>query len=584
MKRKTFNILFALVLVLSLSLVTAVPAAAATPTTSNYGDISLSGGFQSGHFLQVWDLTACDLVISFTYDANGLVDEFGGGAHAWAELGVREVGYGDFNPTWQVEGAGVWLATDYDWTANTFDPDPEGSPTLDLDDKLILQKAGGHGEGDYNLPSTPPNPGANHRVWWDRDGVDPWQNDETANTGGIYDIEIYLHATSATTGEAHMTINGLAQGFETDGNWNTIELTPAGMTFTGDMTAMQVFYGLSGYGATHSIAFNNITVDGCLAGLLEGMVTGGGWIDSPPGAYMPGPTNINGTFTGVPTSEDPSIACDPNNNPVTFSGWVDVTGITPNGAVVVGLVDQGLYDPDPSSWSDWFSGAYLYLGRKSDGTSIRVGPTDGFYYGEINQVGANVPYVDGGPNLINFSMTIYNGEITVTYGGNDYTDTYGEIEARDTSDAYPGGEFDSGAYVGLASWPLANSITYDIDIDGCTCGPTGKATFGFVAKYKKGATVPDGQTQFMFQTAGLNFHSSSYDWLVVAGETARFKGWGTVNGEEGYRFMLWAGDGDPDTFRIKIWTEAGGIETVVYDNGMNHPIGGGNIIVHKAKK
>lgn len=39
---------------------------------------------------------------------------------------------------------------------------------LDLDDKLILQKAGGHGEGDYNLPSTPPNPNANHRVWWDR--------------------------------------------------------------------------------------------------------------------------------------------------------------------------------------------------------------------------------------------------------------------------------------------------------------------------------------------------------------------------------------------------------------------------------
>ena len=61
-----------------------------------------------------------------------------------------------------------------------------------------------------------------------------------------------------------MTINGLNQGFETDGNWNTIELTPAGMTFTGDMAQMQVFYGLYGYGATHSVTFKDITVTGCL--------------------------------------------------------------------------------------------------------------------------------------------------------------------------------------------------------------------------------------------------------------------------------------------------------------------------------
>ena len=240
---------------------------AGSPITIGYGDVDLtsSGATDSGHFMEGWDLFACDMTISFTYDANGLVDDFGGDAHAWASLGIREVGYPDFNPTWLVEGAGVWLATDYDWAAGTFDPDPVGSPKLDMDDKLILQKAGGHGEGDYNLPSTPPNPGANHRVWWDRDGVDPWQNDETANTGGIYEVVITLHAEDCISGTAYMTINGLDQGFETDGNWNTIELTPAGMTFTGDMTKMQVFYGLYGYGATHSVAFEDITVDGCLA-------------------------------------------------------------------------------------------------------------------------------------------------------------------------------------------------------------------------------------------------------------------------------------------------------------------------------
>jgi len=248
----------------------AMPVLASPDPTITHDDVALSGGFQAGHFPQIWDLTKCDMVISFTYDANGLVDD--AGAHAWAELGVREVGYGDFNPTWMSEGAGVWLATDYDWTANTFDPDPAGSPTLDLDDKLILQKGGGWGEGSYNLPSTPPNPGANHRVWFDRDGVDQWQarnllavDGGTYNTGGTYDIIITLRADSSSSGTAYMTINSLNQGFETDGNWNTMELSPAGMTFTGDMTQMQVFYGLYGYGATHSVTFEDITVTGCLA-------------------------------------------------------------------------------------------------------------------------------------------------------------------------------------------------------------------------------------------------------------------------------------------------------------------------------
>jgi hypothetical protein len=71
-----------------------------------------------------------------------------------------------------------------------------------------------------------------------------------------------------------MTKRSLAQGFETDGNWNTIELTPAGMTFTFPAdTCMQVFYGLYGYGATHSVAFKEIRVTGILCEAV-----GGEWI------------------------------------------------------------------------------------------------------------------------------------------------------------------------------------------------------------------------------------------------------------------------------------------------------------------
>jgi len=254
-----------LILVLSVS----VGIAGAT-TTKDYGDVTLTGGFQSGHFSEWWDLTQGDITISFTYDANGLVDDFGGNAHAWAELGVRSACHADFNPTWMTGGSGVWLATDYEWSANTFDPDPVGAPTLDLDDKLILQRGGGMGEGSYNLPSMPPNPWANHAVWFDRDGVDQWQagmwgaiDGVTYNTGGTYEVVLTLHADNATSVTAYMTINGQPQGFY-DPNWHPgpADLMPAGMTFTGDMEHLQVFYGMYGYGATHTVAFKNITVEG----------------------------------------------------------------------------------------------------------------------------------------------------------------------------------------------------------------------------------------------------------------------------------------------------------------------------------
>jgi hypothetical protein len=122
---------------------------------------------------------------------------------------------------------------------------------------------------------------------------------------------------------------------------------------------------------------------------------------------------------------------------------------------------------------------------------------------------------------------------------------------------------------------------------------TGKANFGFVSKYKKGATVPTGQTEFQFKVANLNFHSTSYQWLVIAGAKAKYKGSGTVNGSGDYGFLLTATDGQMnggggvDKFRIKIWDKT--TEEVLYDNQLSDPddgdatdaIEGGSIVVHK---
>lgn len=47
------------------------------------------------------------------------------------------------------------------------------------------------------------------------------------------------------------------------------------MTFTGDMTKMQVFYGIWGYGATHSVDFEDIMATGCLGTIIiDGCDTG----------------------------------------------------------------------------------------------------------------------------------------------------------------------------------------------------------------------------------------------------------------------------------------------------------------------
>ncbi|HLO27844.1 MAG TPA: PKD domain-containing protein [Anaerolineales bacterium] len=117
----------------------------------------------------------------------------------------------------------------------------------------------------------------------------------------------------------------------------------------------------------------------------------------------------------------------------------------------------------------------------------------------------------------------------------------------------------------------------------------GKATFGFVSKYQKGASVPTGNTAFEFDLAGLAFSSQNYEWLVVnrATTNAQFKGTGMINGAldpngNVYKFMLWAGDGSPDTFRIRIWWEDAAREHDVYDNGAAQPIGG-SIVVHTGK-
>ena len=59
-------------------IVAVMPLAGAAAAETNYPDQTLSGGaLDSGHFDDVYDLlTDGDITLSFTYDGNGLIDEF----------------------------------------------------------------------------------------------------------------------------------------------------------------------------------------------------------------------------------------------------------------------------------------------------------------------------------------------------------------------------------------------------------------------------------------------------------------------------------------------------------------------------
>jgi hypothetical protein len=121
-----------------------------------------------------------------------------------------------------------------------------------------------------------------------------------------------------------------------------------------------------------------------------------------------------------------------------------------------------------------------------------------------------------------------------------------------------------------------------------------RSNFGFFSRYLKGTSIPTGEPEFQFKAGNLNFHSSSYEWLVVSGARAQYKGNGTINGAGNFGFLLTAidgqinGGGGTDKFRIKIWDTS----SIVYDNQMGKSdtgndateLGGGSIVIQTSNK
>jgi hypothetical protein len=256
---------------------------------------------------------------------------------------------------------------------------------------------------------------------------------------------------------------------------------------------------------------------------------------------------------GFSTYED--IVSVNNVAPVVGTITAPLDPIAVNNAVNVSadFTDAGIVDTHTAEW-DWGD------------TSTSPGTVDQF----SDTVTGSHAYTTAG---------VYEVKVTVSDDDNDSTlQTFQFVVIFD-----PDGSFVTGG-----GWIDSASGAYPADST-----LTGKANFGFVSKYQQGTSIPTGETQFRFKVANFTFHSSDYQWLVVAGPQAKFKGTGTLSGAGNYGFLLSAtdgavsGGGGIDKFRIKIWDKDNNDE-VVYDNQLGtgdneNPITtiqGGNIVIH----
>ena len=275
--------------------------------------------------------------------------------------------------------------------------------------------------------------------------------------------------------------------------------------------------------------------------------------------------------------------------------WGDDSGPTHSsniGGSGDAVSDNVAFDPwltfNPSTSSLVYTGdtivpypnAVVLEATLSDSTSTGISGVDVDFYLNNAPVGSNTTDTNGvaSLNISTYPVDVY--EVRVSDGCGCLEDI-GFVAVYDPSAGFVTG----------GGWIYSDAGAYVPDP-----GAEGKAAFGFVSKYKKGQQTPTGNTQFQFNTGDLNFHSDNYDWLVIAGHKAMYKGTGTINGDGNYGFMLSAIDEkltpstDVDMFRIKIWDKDNG-DGIVYDNQMGDSdaddptteIAGGQIVIHKAK-
>jgi hypothetical protein len=142
-----------------------------------------------------------------------------------------------------------------------------------------------------------------------------------------------------------------------------------------------------------------------------------------------------------------------------------------------------------------------------------AGALDNPYRCAFNVNTSNMTWVSGEPGSVDYGTPC---RLTYTYTEPGVCGLTFMVDDKDGRSGRGSGQivvYDPGAgFVTGAGSFLSQPGMYGADFDAA-----GPARFGFVAKYKKGQTVPEGTTGFRFDAGALRFQSTAYDWLVVKG-------------------------------------------------------------------
>ncbi|HEV8285639.1 MAG TPA: T9SS type A sorting domain-containing protein [Chitinophagaceae bacterium] len=163
---------------------------------------------------------------------------------------------------------------------------------------------------------------------------------------------------------------------------------------------------------------------------------------------------------------------------------------------------------------------------------------------------------------------IYKLQLNITdqKGAISYVNTNGDLQALVVIyDPNGGYTYGSGSFTSPAGSVPSNPSA------------TPKISFGFQSNYYKGATNPKGETEFDFDAGDFQFNALNFDYLVVDGAKAQFKGSGKIsdnNGtiQSGINFIMTVIDGKlaggvVDKIHMKIYNKNTG--QIYYDNQPN---------------
>jgi hypothetical protein len=159
------------------------------------------------------------------------------------------------------------------------------------------------------------------------------------------------------------------------------------------------------------------------------------------------------------------------------------------------------------------------------------------------------------------SPGVYKLQMNITdqKGVTTHTNTNGDLEAIIVIYDPNGGYTYGGGYFTSPEGALKSSPT-----------ATGDVSFGFTMNYYKNATLPKGETQFEFKLGDFEYNAVNFDYLVISGAKAQFKGTGKlIGGQSGINFIMTVIDGQldgsgTDKVRMKIYNKNTG--EVYYDN------------------